>query len=173
MLRFEKGLGDHYRMAVPRTGSMTQAVQDTLSEGSWVQLTLDATTLELAFDLLPAAKADAGDASLAPGVAPAPLISNPATPEHSGPFVPLGVALGQADIIYTDQFDPGSAPAAGDRLCASRLTVGGVTVHGLRTFDPTANSVGDAEAKALKCVIGTCLGVNLAGELVVLWNGGR
>lgn len=171
MIRFEKGLGDHYRMAVPRVGTMTQTVQDTLSEGSWVQLTLDSVTGKLAFDLLPSAKADAGDADLAPGIAAAPLISNPATPEHSGPFVPMGVAVGEADVIYTDQFNAGSAPAAGARLCASRLTVSGVTVHGLRAFDPTANSVGDAEAKAAKCVVGTCLGVNLDNELVVFWNG--
>ena len=98
MIRFEKGLGDHYRMAVPRIGTMTQAVQDSLSEGSWVQLTLDTVTGEIAFDLLPAAKADAGDASLAPGVSAVPLISNPATPEHSGPFVPMGVAIGEADM---------------------------------------------------------------------------
>ena len=189
MIRFEKGLGDHYRMAVPRKAAMTQAAQDALVEGDWVVLIAD-TAGTLAFGALPTATQGGG---ISAAVGAAPLVSNPATPDHAGPYVPLAVGVGKADVIYTDRYDTSALAAtsdvAGKPIVARSLTVGGVVVNGVdiyrsapddipaRAVTATTSEAGETitvntpQAFDPSKVIGTGLGINTDGELFFLWNG--
>jgi hypothetical protein len=186
MIRFEKGLGDHYRMALERvtsgTGAVTQAQQDALVEGDWVNIVIDAAGA-LKYTLM--TQPTAGATGVCSNK-PVPCISNPVQPDHTGPFVPMGFAMGQSDLVYTDRYDTTTAGKAlysvGAEVVAKAFCEGGdptnpvingVVPRGYKNTGSIADPAIDGTVSTADApyVIGIVVGFNADDELVFLWKG--